>query len=450
MTHRGRVVAPLASPTLASSSVWRVLCLPSSQGYKSLNVSIRKTLGLYANVRPTVSLTPFVQGKANVDLICVRENEEDTYAGIEHQQTPEVVQCLKLVSRPGCERIVRYAFDYAVANNRKRVTAFHKANIMKITDGMFLDVAREIYAAEYDGMFKFDDIIVDIGTALLADTPEKFDVLVMPNLYGDIASDVIAQVVGSVGLGGSANIGETVSMFEAIHGSAPDIAGKKMANPSGLLLGAVQMLQHVGHPAEAAAIQNAWLKTIEDGIHTGDIYTEGTGYSKQLANTDEFTDAIIERLGQVPTSLPVADFSSKVETPTLAGSAQAQAERKRYHAPQAVRELHGVDVFAFMDKRDPDALAAALHEATKDVEGLELRLITNRGVKVWPNGLPETFMTDHWRCRFRPTEGPEGVVDASAVLDVINKVSRAGIEVIKTENLFLFDGQPGFSLGQGE
>lgn len=413
-------------------------------------MSIRKTLGLYANVRPTVSLTPFVQGKANVDLICVRENEEDTYAGIEHQQTPEVVQCLKLVSRPGCERIVRYAFDYAVANNRKRVTAFHKANIMKITDGMFLDVAREIYAAEYDGMFKFDDIIVDIGTALLADTPEKFDVLVMPNLYGDIASDVIAQVVGSVGLGGSANIGETVSMFEAIHGSAPDIAGKKMANPSGLLLGAVQMLQHVGHPTEAAAIQNAWLKTIEDGIHTGDIYTEGSGYSKKLANTDEFTDAIIERLGQVPASLPVADFTAKVETPTLAGSAKAQADRKRYQAPQAVRELHGVDVFAFTDKRDPDALAAALHEATKDVEGLELRLITNRGVKVWPNGLPETFMTDHWRCRFRPTEGPEGAVDPNTVLDVINKVSRAGIEVIKTENLFLFDGQPGFSLGQGE
>jgi isocitrate dehydrogenase len=192
-----------------------------SQGYKSLNVSIRKTLGLYANVRPTVSLMPYVHGKANVDLVCVRENEEDTYAGIEHQQTPEVVQCLKLISRPGCERIARYAFEYAVANNRKRVTLFHKANIMKLTDGMFLDVAREVYAAEYEGMFKLDDIIVDIGTALLADTPEKFDVVCMPNLYGDIASDVIAQVVGSVGLGGSANIGDHVSMFEAILGSAP-------------------------------------------------------------------------------------------------------------------------------------------------------------------------------------------------------------------------------------
>ena len=415
-------------------------------------MSIRKTLGLYANVRPTVSLTPYVDGKANVDLICVRENEEDTYAGIEHQQTPEVAQCLKLVSRPGCERIVRYAFDYAIANNRKRVTAFHKANIMKITDGMFLDVAREIYAAEYEGAFKFDDIIVDIGTALLADTPDRFDVVVMPNLYGDIASDVIAQVVGSVGLGGSANIGERVSMFEAIHGSAPDIAGQDKANPSGLLLGAVQMLQHVGHPTEAAAIQNAWLKTIEDGIHTGDIYTESTGYSKELAGTKRFTDSIIERLGQKPGTLPVADFSASVASPTLESSAAAAAARKGHYNPHVgKRELHGVDVFVFWPEKNADELATKLLAATTDLVGVDLRLITNRGVKVWPGGVPETFVSDHWRCRFRATEGPDGVIDKETVLSAITSVARSGAaEVIKTENLYLFDSEPGFSLGQGE
>jgi isocitrate dehydrogenase len=407
------------------------------QGYKSLNVSIRKTLGLYANVRPVMSLTPFVGGKEGVDVVCVRENEEDTYAGIEHQQTPEVVQCLKLVSRPGCERLLRYAFDYAVANERKRVTVFHKANIMKLTDGMFLDVARQLYEAEYKGRFALDDIIVDIGTALIADRPNTFDVVTMPNLYGDIVSDVLAQVTGSVGLGSSANIGKHVSMFEAIHGSAPDIAGKNVANPSGMLLAAVQMLHHLNHAGTAETIQNAWLRTIEDGVHTGDIYNPKL--SKERATTSLFADAVIARLGQKPQHLAPARLGNSVVRTEMSDLTTM---------PTYKRDLHGVDVFVYWPHKDADALAESILGATKEVSDLKLSLITNRGVKVWPQGMPETTKTDHWRCRFRAVSG--GAVDAETVLGAISGVSRGAAEVIKTENLFLYDGQPGFSLGQGE
>ncbi|MDQ3253142.1 MAG: NADP-dependent isocitrate dehydrogenase, partial [Acidobacteriota bacterium] len=193
---------------------------PQGGGYKSLNVTVRKTLGLYANVRPCVSYHPFVETKHPVmDVVIVRENEEDVYGGIEHRQTDQVYQCLKLITRPGCEKIVRYAFEYARRNNRRKVTCFTKDNIMKLTDGLFHKVFDEI-APEYSDI-ENEHWIVDIGAAKLADTPEAFDVVVMPNLYGDILSDIAAQIAGSVGLAGSANIGESVSMFEAIHGSAP-------------------------------------------------------------------------------------------------------------------------------------------------------------------------------------------------------------------------------------
>lgn len=417
---------------------------PVGKGYKSLNVSIRKTLGLYSNVRPTVSLTPFVGGKSDVNLVCIRENEEDTYAGIEHQQTPGVVQCLKLVSHMGCEKILRYAYDYAVEHGRTSVTVMHKANIMKLTDGLFLEVARNLYEAEYKGKFELSDVIIDIGTALLADQPARFDVVVMPNLYGDIASDVIAQVCGSVGLGGSANIGPYVSMFEAIHGSAPDIAGKDLANPSGLLLGAVQMLDHLGKPEAAAAIQNAWLKTIEDGIHTADIYNASTGYSKEQAGTTAFTDAVIARLGELPRQLPVKEVAAA----STAG-ATIKAGEGVYQPPARVRTLHGVDVFSFDDRTDPDEIADDIRQATESVESLELRLVTSRGVKVWPDGMPETDVVDHWRLRFRSTS--DAAIDPSDILRVMEAItSKSKSEVVKTENLYYFDGQPGFSLGQGE
>src|SRR3954451_786707 len=278
---------------------------PQGGGYKSLNVTVRKVLGLYANVRPCVSYHPFVETKHPVmDVVIIRENEEDLYAGIEHQQTDQVVQCLKLISRPGSEKIARYAFEYAKANGRKKVTCFTKDNIMKLTDGLFHKVFDEI-AVEYPDL-ENEHWIVDIGAAKLADTPQAFDVIVMPNLYGDILSDVAAQIAGSVGLAGSANIGTAGAMFEAIHGSAPRRAGQNAANPSGLILASVQMLVYIGQPAEATRIHNAWLKTLEDGIHTYDIFKEKI--SKQKVGTKEFAQAVVARLGQKPEQLPAVHY----------------------------------------------------------------------------------------------------------------------------------------------
>src|SRR5213079_2088223 len=225
----------------------------------------------YANVRPCVSYHPFIETKhPGMDVVIVRENEEDLYAGIEYRQTDQVMQCLKIISRPGSERIVRYAFEYARRHNRKKVTCFTKDNIMKLTDGLFHKIFNEI-AAEYPDI-ENEHWIVDIGAAKMADTPEAFDVIVLPNLYGDILSDIAAQVAGSVGLAGSANIGDKCAMFEAIHGSAPRRAGQNYANPSGLLLGAVLMLAHIKQSAIASKVHNAWLKTLEDGVHTKDIF----------------------------------------------------------------------------------------------------------------------------------------------------------------------------------
>src|SRR6202140_2571406 len=291
---------------------------PQGGGFKSLNVTTRKTLGQYANVRPCVSYHPFIDTKhPNMDVVIVRENEEDLYAGIEYQLTPEGMPCIKLISRPGSEKIVRYAFEYARLHNRKKVTCFAKDNIMKMTDGLFRKVFNEI-AAEYPDIPN-EYWIVDIGAAKMADTPEAFDVIVMPNLYGDILSDVAAQIAGSVGLAGSANVGEACSMFEAIHGSAPRRAGQNLANPSGLLLGAVLMLVHIDQPEVAGRVHNAWLRTIEDGVHTYDIFAEGV--SKKKVGTKEFACAVIARAGQKPNRLKPVSYAKNA--PQTAGASSA-------------------------------------------------------------------------------------------------------------------------------
>src|SRR3954454_24263969 len=233
---------------------------PQGGGYKSLNVMVRATFGLYANVRPSVAYYPFVKTKhPNMDVVIIRENEEDLYTGIEYRQTHDMMESLKLISRSGSEKIVRYAFEYARSHNRKKVTCFMKDNIMKLTDGLFHRVFNEI-AMEYPDIAN-ETWIVDIGSAKLADTPEAFDMIVLPNLYGDILSDVAAQIAGSVGLAGSANIGDNCAMFEAIHGSAPRRAGQNVANPSGLILAAVMMLVHIDQLDVATLVHNAWLRT---------------------------------------------------------------------------------------------------------------------------------------------------------------------------------------------
>ena len=406
---------------------------PQGGGYKSLNVSTRKFLGLYANVRPCVSLHPYVTTKHPVmDVVIVRENEEDLYAGIEHQQTDEVVQCLKLISRPGCERIVRYAFEYARTQGRKKVTCFTKDNIMKQTDGLFHQVFDEI-AAEYPEI-ENEHWIVDIGAAKLADTPEAFDVIVMPNLYGDVLSDVAAQITGSVGLAGSANIGSECSMFEAIHGSAPRRAGQNVANPSGLLHGAILMLNHLGQFGVAERVHNAWLKTLVDGIHTYDIYTEGL--SRQKVGTREFADAVIANLGQEPSQLKAVRYRAE---------AQIQVPKYERKAPKT-KELEGVDLFVHWPGTEANELAPIVQAL--NLGDASLSMITNRGIKVWPDGFPETFCTDHWRCRFKNPAG--GLMPKERIAQLLQAASAQGIDVVKTENLYRFNGVSGYSLGQGQ
>lgn len=403
---------------------------PQGGGFKSLNVTTRKALGLYANVRPCVSYHPFVRTKHHkMDVVIVRENEEDCYAGIEYQLSPNVMQCLKLISRPGCEKIVRYAFEYAVQHNRKKVTCFTKDNIMKMTDGLFHKVFDEV-AAEYP-QIENEHWIVDIGAAKMADTPEAFDVIVMPNLYGDILSDVAAQIAGSVGLAGSSNIGEQCAMFEAIHGSAPRRAGQNMANPSGLLLGSVLMLIHIGQVDIAERVHNAWLRTIEDGVHTYDVFSEAV--SKQKVGTKEFAEAVVARIGQKPETLKAVDYTSAKPAGKAKTAAFAEAETK----------IDGVDVYVEWRDRGPESLAAQLTKANG--EGLSLLMMSNRGVKVWPDGFAETFCTDSFRCRFTG----EGVT-AIKILDLQRRILEQGVEIVKTEFLRTFDGKPGYTLAQGQ
>jgi isocitrate dehydrogenase len=367
-----------------------------------------------------------------MDVVIVRENEEDLYAGIEHRQTEGVVQTLKLISRPGCEKIVRYAFEYARRNRRRKVTCFTKDNIMKFTDGLFHNVFDEV-GEGYPDLEK-EHWIVDIGAAKLADTPEAFDVIVMPNLYGDILSDVAAQIAGSVGLAGSANIGQSCAMFEAIHGSAPRRAGQNVANPSGLLLSSVMMLVHIEQPDVAELVHNAWLKTIEDGIHTYDVYTEATSAKK--VGTREFAEAVSERIGKKPKKLKPVIYGKAPK----AAAAPASAVRK-----PAARALVGVDVFV---NWEGDAKELARRVGPLAAAGLGLTTISNRGIKVWPDGFPETMQTEHWQCRFLARDS--GTTTSAELAALLGRAAEAGVDFIKTENLYTFDGERGYSLGQGE
>jgi len=407
---------------------------PQGGGFKSLNVTTRKMLGLYANVRPCVAYHPYVDTlHPGMDVVIVRENEEDTYAGIEHRQSQDTTQCLKLITRGGCERIIRYAFEYARRNNRKKVTCFMKDNIMKLTDGLFHKVFDEI-GPEYPDIEK-ESWIVDIGAAKLADTPTVFDVLVMPNLYGDILSDVAAQIAGSVGLAGSANIGAKYAMFEAIHGSAPRRAGQNLANPSGLLLGAVMMLVHIDQPDVAERVHNAWLKTIEDGIHTYDIFVEGK--SKQKVGTREFAEAVVARLGQRPEHLKAVSYKSAPKQQANLTAVKHTSEKK---------EMVGADVFIDWLGGGADELGNRLKDAGGD--DFRLTMISSRGVKVWPDGFPDTLTGDVWRCRFESASG--GAVTHAQIVALLDRVARAGYDFVKFESLCTFDGKPGYSLSQGQ
>ncbi|MEO8100682.1 MAG: NADP-dependent isocitrate dehydrogenase [Acidobacteriota bacterium] len=403
---------------------------PQGGGYKSLNVTTRKMLGLYANIRPCVSYAPYVRTKhPNMDVVVVRENEEDLYAGIEYQTSPEEIVAFKLITRPGSEKIIRYGFEYARQFGRKKVTCFTKDNILKMTDGSFHKLFEEI-GTEYPE-FEKEHWIVDIGAAKLADTPEAFDVIIMPNLYGDVLSDVAAQIAGSVGLAGSSNIGTSAAMFEAIHGSAPRRAGQNLANPSGLMHGALLMLVHIGQSDVAERIHNAWLRTLEEGVHTYDIFEEGK--SKTRVGTKEFAEAVAARLGKKPEHLKAVSYAATKPAVYKAPSA----------APNYKRELIGVDIYVEWPTKENEKLAALMQKA--DGNGLKLEMISNRGTNVWPNGAPETFCTDAYRCRFMSAGTTQAELNA-----LLGRVTGLGLPIAMTVNLQNYDGKNGFTLAQGQ
>ncbi|NGX60478.1 MAG: hypothetical protein KR126chlam3_01653, partial [Chlamydiae bacterium] len=348
--------------------------------------------------------------------------------GIEYRQTPQVAESIKLISRPGTEKIVRFAFEYARTQGRKKVTCFTKDNILKLSDGLFHQVFDEI-ASEYADIEK-EHWIVDTGGAKLADTPEIFDVLVLPNLYGNLLSDIAGQISGSIGLCGSANIGDHGAMFEAIHGSAPRLAGQQVANPSGLLMGAILMLHYLGENEIAERIHNAWLKTIEEGIHTHDIYQEGK--SKKRVGTQEFAIAVGKFLGQKPEKLKAITHKTN------------KLKALATHPPkEEKRTCVGVDIYLYSEA-SPLELQKKLSEAPTP---LTLKLLSNRGVKVWPEGQPETFCIDQFRARYALKQ-KGSPVGPDQILETLKSLSDAGFDIIKTENLYLFENQPFFSTSE--
>jgi NAD-dependent isocitrate dehydrogenase len=344
---------------------------PIGGGHKSINVTIRKSLDLFANVRPSKSLPGIKTRFDNVDLIIVRENLEDTYGGIEHMQTPEVAQCLRLITRSGSRNAARYAFEMAKLSGRKRVTCVHKANIQKITDGLFLRSFEEV-AADYPHI-QHDDILIDNLCMQLVTKPEQFDVLLLPNLFGDIASDLCAGLVGGLGVAPGGNIGQDSAVFEAVHGSAPDIAGKGLANPTAILLSGLQMLRYLGLNGYAQRIENALQETLQAGIKTGDLGGKAT--------TQEFTDAICSRIAP-------EDSVSGQETPTKIIIAREPLTKE-----QQDWNIHGIDVFV----RSKNGGIPALPET---IGSFKLAMISNRGTKIYPGNAPDILLVDHFRCRF--------------------------------------------------
>lgn len=387
---------------------------PIAGGHKSVNVTIRKALELYANVRLAKSMPAVETRFSNVDILIVRENIEDTYAGIEHFQTANVAQCLKLITRQGCEAVIRYTFEEARKLGRKRVTCVHKANIHKITDGLWLEVFREV-AAEYPEITS-DDIIVDNCCMQLVARPDQFDVLVLPNLYGDIVSDLCAGIVGGLGVAPGGNIGKSCAVFEAVHGSAPDIAGKGLANPTAILISSIQMLQHMGYIGYAQAIEQAMTAALASGVKTRDL--GGT------ASTSEYTDAIIANLPTVTNTESV-------------GTAAATESKPLSYRSMSDWDCVGLDVFVHHD---------GLPAMPQQVGAFTLRLMSNRGTKVWPGPTPDILIVDHFRCRY-VADAPISRQDA---LGVLTELTAANVEWLHVELLWNDAGEAKYTKAQGE
>src|SRR5947207_2819937 len=370
---------------------------PKGKGVKSINVTARKTWNTYANIRTFQTLhgvnTVFSKAGIPVDITVVRENIEDTYGGIEHMLTHDVALSRRFITRPGSLQLIHYAFETAKMKNAKRITCGHKANIMKITDGLFLECFYEV-AKKYPEL-KADDVIVDDLCMKLVTRPDTFDVVVLTNLQGDIVSDLCAGLVGGLGFAPSANIGDHISIFEAVHGTAPDIAGKNIANPTALLLSGLSMLRHVGLTENAAVIENALLYTLESGVHTGDFGDKTT----PSANTTQFAEAIIGNFERQPNT------NAKTVIPNMPGTPTPFKLEKN---PMMVSKetvngkIVGVDFFIECDEQ-PDVIAkkGQRHAGVK----FKLVSISNRGTQVWPTGSVYTNLVNQYNARFESLDG---------------------------------------------
>lgn len=412
---------------------------PKGKGVKSVNVTARKTWNTYANKRVFQTLhgvdTVFSKAGIPIDITVVRENIEDTYGGVEHMLTHDVALSRRFITRPGSMQVIRYAFEMALQKGARRITCGHKANIMKITDGLFLECFYEV-AKEYPSL-KADDIIVDDLCMKLVTRPDTFDVVVLTNLQGDIVSDLCAGLVGGLGFAPSANIGDHISIFEAVHGTAPDIAGKNIANPTALLLSGISMLMHVGLTANAATIENALLYTLESGVHTGDFGDK----SKPAVNTTEFAQAIINNLGKLPGHLPKPILPNKPGTPTPFKLEQNSMMISKEGEGEM---LVGADFF-IESSEQPVSIA---HKCQRHA-GVKFKLvnISNRGTQVWPTGSVYTNLVNQYNVRFETLDGTPLFQQ-----DIIGLyVSLSGnFKICSLELLNQWGDKRGYSLAQGQ
>jgi len=404
---------------------------PVGFGEKSANVTLRKLFETFANIRPVRELpgvsTPY--SGQGIDLVVVRENVEDLYAGIEHMQTPDVAQCLKLISAKGSEKIIRTAFEFARSEGRQSLACATKANIMKLTEG---EVKRtfERIAPEYPDI-KSWHVIIDNCAHQLVKKPAQFDVIVTTNMNGDIISDLTSALVGGLGFAPSANLGNGIAIFEAVHGSAPKYAGKDVINPTAVILSSVMMLKYLGEFEAAAAIEHAVLTTLLDGKLTGDV----VGYDKGV-RTSDYTKAVIKNLGRKAEGWKVRT-SKPIKMPQLS--------RNQVFRAAKTKEVVGADIFV-ESAIVPAELGPAL-EAIATQAPLKLKMISNRGTKVYPDGNPNIDCVSQHRCRFMTRSGsPIAFDDALALARRINEQH----EVCHIERLLRIDGADGFTKAQGE
>jgi len=404
---------------------------PVGFGEKSANVTLRKLFETFANIRPVRELpgvvTPYTgQG---VDLVVVRENVEDLYAGIEHMQTPDVAQCLKLISAKGSEKIVRLAFEFARSEGRKSVACATKSNIMKLTEGELKRTFERI-APEYPDIQSWH-VIIDNCAHQLVKKPSQFDVIVTTNMNGDIISDLTSALVGGLGFAPSANLGNGIAIFEAVHGSAPKYAGKDVINPTAVILSGVMMLKHLGEFAAAADIEHAVLVTLKDGRLTGDV----VGYDKGV-KTSEYAKSVIANLGRRAEGWSVRT-AKPIQMP--------QVSRNPVFRPAKTKDVVGADIFV-ESGLEPAALGKSL-ESIAEGAVLKLKMISNRGTKVYPDGNPNIDCVCHHRCRFVSRSGePIRFDEALALAKTINETH----EVCHVERLLRIDGKDGFTKAQGE